>query len=63
MPDRSTETPRPDSPARLQRQLQDEVAARLCRVCRDMPPDRFEALVREIVRVRVKYDPPSDAAW
>ena len=40
--------------------LHEETAVRLRRVCRDMPPDRFAALVREVVRVRVKYDPPPD---
>jgi hypothetical protein len=56
--DRFTNAPSQDAPASLHRQLEDEVATRLRRVCRDMPPERFEALVREIVRVKVKYDPP-----
>ena len=59
MSDRPTEPPRHDALARLH----DEVASRLRGVCPDIPHDRFEALVREIVRVRVKYDPPSDAVW
>ena len=40
--------------------LHDEVAARLRPVCRDIPDDRFDALVREVVRVRLKYDPLPD---
>lgn len=58
MSDRSTEAPRRDPLARLH----EEVATRLRGVCADIPPDRFDALVREIVRVRVKYDPPPTAA-
>jgi hypothetical protein len=52
--DRSTQAPPrldPSSP------LHDEVAARLRTVCRDMPTEQFDALVREIVRVKLKYDP------
>ena len=56
---RPAEPPHRDPLARLH----DEVASRLRGVCPDIPPDRFEALVREIVRVRVKYDPPSDDLW
>lgn len=59
MSETSAEPPRHHALARLH----DEVASRLRGVCPDIPPDRFETLVREIVRVRVKYDPPADAAW
>ena len=51
---RSTDAPPRDSAT----SLHDEVAARLRPVCADIPADRFDALVREIVRVKVKYDPP-----
>jgi hypothetical protein len=49
--------PRRDAVTRLQ----EDVAARLRNVCTEMPADEFEALVREIVRVKVKYDPPPNA--
>ena len=60
MSDRSIETPRFESP-RLEplARLHEEVATRLRRVCLDMPADRFDALVREIVRVKLKYDTPA----
>ena len=58
MSETSSEPPRP-----ALARLHDEVASRLRGVCPDIPPVRFEALVREIVRVRVKYDPPADEAW
>ena len=72
MSDRSIETPRlaprAESPraesARLEplARLHEEVATRLRSVCLDMPAERFDALVREIVRVKLKYDtPPSPA--
>ena len=49
-----------DTPPRLDSLagLHEEVAGRLRHVCRGMPPEEFEALVREIVRVKVKYDTP-----
>ena len=59
MSDRPAVPPRQDPLARLH----DEVSSRLRGVCPDIPPDRFEVLVREIVRVRVKYDPPIDDVW
>jgi hypothetical protein len=59
VPDRSTEAPRRPDPLAT---LHDEVAARLRTVCRDMPPEQFAALVREIVRVKLKYDPPPAVA-
>ena len=55
-----TDVPRNDALARFHRQLEEDVATRLRHVCRDMPPERFAALVREIVRVKVKYDPPPE---
>ena len=58
MSERSTEPPRRDPLVRLH----DDVAARLRGVCADMPPEQFDALVREVVRVKVKYDPPPDVA-
>ena len=45
-------------PADLTR-LQAELATRLRRVCADMSPEEFDALVREMARVKVKYDLPA----
>jgi hypothetical protein len=41
--------------ARL-RELTNDIAERLRRVCGDMPPDEFAALARSIAGVRMKYD-------
>jgi hypothetical protein len=39
--------------------LHSELALRLRPVCADMPPSEFDALVREVARVKVKYDLPA----
>jgi hypothetical protein len=37
-------------------QLVEEIADRLRRVCPDMPPERFEAMVHDIARTTLKYE-------
>ena len=39
--------------------LHAELALRLRPVCADMAPEEFDALVREVARVKVKYDLPA----
>ena len=39
-----------------------DIAARLRRVCADMAPSEFEALVARMARVQIKYEPGS-AVW
>ncbi len=42
-------------------QLEREIAARLKLVCAEMSPEAFLALVRDIARVKLKYEPESRA--
>ena len=48
----------PETPGETSR-LHAEIATRLRSVCADMPAERFDQLVREIARVKVKYDAES----
>ena len=42
--------------------LEREIAARLKPVCTEMSPDEFLELVRDIARVKLKYEPESGAS-
>ena len=41
--------------------LEREIAARLKPVCTEMSPEEFLELVRDIARVKLKYDPKLQA--
>ena len=41
--------------------LEHEIAARLKPVCTEMTPEEFNELVRDIAKVKLKYEPESGA--
>lgn len=58
-PSHASEVKLADTPNPALELLERDIAARLKPVCAHMSPERFVELVRDIARVKLKYDPQS----